>query len=167
MTMNDKLYSMLKPAQRTAALFAALAREDMTEVDRLTDTAPRQHYVGADFSGDFLRVLLVATVAVQRIDRAATGYVAAVGRAAVLTYHEGEGWIPEAERMVEAAEGFKGRMRSVWAAFRACVEPLGLDAFEVADGIAGLHDLQRDILADAAEPDDGLLVTFRAMLGQS
>ncbi len=164
--LTDKLYSAIQPAQRTAALFEALARGDTTEADRLADTAPRQHFVGADFAGDFLRVALVATVAMQRIDRAAIAYVAAMGTMSALTYRKGENWIPEAERMLEAAEGFKDRMRSVWAAFRASVEPLGLDAFDVADRIAGLIELHREILEVEAEPDADLAATFRAMLEQ-
>lgn len=163
--MNDKMYSLIQPAQRTAALFAALARDDMREADRLTDTAPRQHYVGADFSGEFLRVMMVATIAVQRIDRAAIAYVAAIGSMSALAYRESEGWIDDAEHMLEVAEGFKGRMRSVWSAFRASVEPLGLDAFEVAETVAGLHDMEREVLEVEGEPDDELLATFRAMLG--
>ncbi len=43
-----------------AALFAALARYDFGAADRLADTAPRQHFVCADFAGDFLRVAMVA-----------------------------------------------------------------------------------------------------------
>lgn len=66
--------------------------------------------------------------------------------------------------MAEAAEDFKARMRSVWSAFRASVEPLGLDAFQVADATAGLNDLQRDILDTRAEPDGDLLAIFRAVL---
>jgi hypothetical protein len=57
-------------------------------------------------------------------------------------------------------------MRSIWAAFRASIEPMGLKAFDVAEATVGLHDLHREILAEDAEPDDDLLATFRAMLGQ-
>ena len=164
MTMNDKLYAMLRTPQRTAALFAALAREDVAEAERLADTAPRCYFEGADFGMDFMRVALVAMVAMQRIDRAAIGYVAARGGAAAMVYRKGEDWVTDAERMAEAAEKFEDRMRRVWAAFRASLEPLGLDAFEVAECMVGLIDLQRDILAIEVEPDADLLETFATML---
>lgn len=163
--MHDRLYAMLTTSQRTAALFAALAREDVVEAERLADTAPRCYFEGTDFGMDFMRVALVATVAMQRIDRAAIGYVAARGRGAALVYRKGDDWILESERMDEAAEGFQDRMRRVWAALRASVEPLGLDAFEVAESMIGLSDLHRDILSVEAEPDADLLETFKAMLG--
>lgn len=93
--MNDKLYAVLDRHLRTAALFAALARGDIAEADRLADTAPRRaaprrQFVGADFAGDFLRVAMVAAVAVQRIDRAAIAYVAAMGGMSALTHRKGD-----------------------------------------------------------------------------
>ncbi len=167
MRLTDRTYAALTTPQRVAALFAALARYDFGEADRLADTAPRQHFVGADFAGDFLRVAMVAAVAVQRIDRAATGYVAAMGAMSALTHRKGDNWITEAERMLEAAEAHKQRMCAIWAAFVVNVEPLGLDAFEVAEGIAGLTDLHREILEVEAEPDAETVEMFRAILGRS
>lgn len=164
MTMNDKLYAMLRTPQRTAALFAALAREDVAEAERLADTAPRCYFEGADFGMDFMRVALVAMVAMQRIDRAAIGYVAARGGAAAMVYRKGKDWVTDAERMAEAAEGFEDRIRRVWAALRASLEPLGLDAFEVAQSMSSLTDLHREILEVEAEPDAEMVETFRAML---
>jgi hypothetical protein len=166
-TMHDRLYAMLTTPQRTVALFAALARDDVAEAERLADTAPRCYFEGADFGMDFMRVVMAATVAMQRIDRAATGYVAARGRGAALVYRKGEDWVTEAERMAEAAEDFADRMRSIWAALRASLEPLGLDAFEVAGSMVGLTELHRDILAVEtveAEPDAELLETFATIL---
>ena len=164
MRLTDRTYTALTAPQRVAALFAALARYDFGEADRLADTAPRQHFVGADFAGDFLRVAMVAAVTVQRIDRAAIAYVAAMGAMSALTHRKGDDWIPEAERMMEAAEAHKQRMRGIWAAFVVNVEPLGLDAFEVAEGIAGLTDMHREILEVEAEPDAEMVEMFRAML---
>lgn len=166
MRLTVRTYTALSTSQRVAALFAALARYDFGEADRLADTAPRRHFVGADFAGDFLRVAMVAAVAVQRIDRAAIAYVAAIGAMSALTHHKGDDWIPEAERMMEAAERYRDRMRGIWAAFVVNVEPLGLDALEVAEGIAGLTDMHREILEVETEPDAEMLATFRAMLGE-
>ena len=103
-------------------------------------------------------------MAVQRIDRAATGHVAAMGVLSALTYRKGDDWIPEAERMLEAAEAHKQRMRAIWAAFVVNVEPLGLDAFEVAEAVSGLTDMHREILEVEAEPDAEMLGMLRAML---
>ena len=55
-------------------------------------------------------------------------------------------------------------MRGICAAFVVNVEPLGLDAFEVAEGIAGLTDMHREILEVEAEPDAEMVEMFRAML---
>ena len=100
----------------------------------------------------------------ELLDRAAIAYVAANGAMSALTHRKGDDWIPDAERMQEAAQIHKTRMRQIWAAFRASVEPMGIDPLEVAEGMAGLHDLQREVLAEDAEPDDELLASFRAML---
>ena len=97
-------------------------------------------------------------------NRAAIAYVAAMGTMSALTYRKADDWIPEAERMMEAAEAHKQRMRGIWAAFALNVEPLGLDAFEVAEGIAGLTDMHREILEVEAEPDAEMVEMFRAML---
>ena len=97
------------PYQRTRELGTVYndLRDDFAEADRLADTAPRKHFVGADFAGDFLRVAMVAAVAVQRIDRTAIAYVAAMGTMSALAYRKGDEWIPEAQRMLEAAEAHK------------------------------------------------------------
>lgn len=165
MRLTDRTYTALTTPQRVAALFAALARYDFAEADRLADTAPRRYFEGADFSGDFHRIMHAATIALQRIDRALMVYVAAAGSVAVLTYRKGDDWIAEGEAMSQAAEAAKARVRGLWAALRVVLEPLGLDAAEVVGTIGDLTDLHREILEVEAEPDPELLDALRTIMG--
>jgi hypothetical protein len=120
--VTDRLLERLTPWQRCGVIFAALAREDFEEANRLADTAPMGAYRAADFFEPFTRVMLVAALA-----RGDNGNE--VGRewqmrcSWATLMHQGRD-TETLDRLWEAAEAI--RARALWGAYARAVTDAGL-----------------------------------------
>ncbi len=164
--VSDRALNHLTPASRCSAIFAALSRGDATEAERLTDTAPRAHYAGADFTIPFERALAVATTAALRIERAHKKYCAAVAVIAIAVYRQQEG----DHDLILETERHRGRhqetVQATWAAYTRSVQDVRLDPAEVMRAVWPFDEATQELLRDAHEPDAEALALYRTMLGK-
>ncbi len=149
---------------RSSAIFAALARGDMSEADRLTDTAPHIHYTGADFIPLFQQSLMVAATAALNIERAHKRYMAARAVITIAAYRQQEGddaLILDAERRKDEHQT---SAQAVWAAYAQAIAEAGLDPKETIRAVWSFDDASQGLLADEAEPGAETLELFRFIL---
>ena len=129
--LTDRALSHLEPASRCSALFAALSRKDMTEANRLADTAPHTHYVASNFAHLFNGALSLATMAALHIECAHKKYCAALalGLIAAFRWREGDlDLIHEADRQRDRHQAY---MQTVWASYACAIQEAGLDPEDV------------------------------------
>jgi hypothetical protein len=162
--LTDRALSHLSPAPRASAIFAALARGDLNEADRLADTAPRAHYAGADFITLFEQSLMVATTAALHIERAHKRHMAARAVLAIMAYRQQEG----GDALIFDAECQKDRHlaagQAMWAAYGQAIKEAGLDPAETMRAVWSFDDTTQELLEGASEPDASALALYRGML---
>lgn len=162
--LTDRALSHLPPAPRSSAIFAALARGDHSEATRLTDTAPRVHYAGADFAPPFEKGLMVAATAALYIERAHKRYMAARAVRAIAAYRQEEGdgaLITDTERLMDQHRAI---VQAMWTAYSQAIKKAGLDPTETMRSAWWFDNDIQEILVDESEPDAEALSLFRFML---
>ena len=168
MTVTDKLYSSLGPAQRVVAVVSAMARRDDPETTRLMDTAPMASYKAHDL--EFWRLLhcaeRMALHTALFIEPEVIRYVAHLGMLVHLT--SGDGCDPgEFDRLTERVAEISASIKAYWLAYTATCADVGIDPDELLRGVgAELSDHARILTRKDVEPDPELLASATALMQQ-
>jgi aspartokinase len=168
MTVTDKLYSTLGPAQRVVAVVSAMARRDDPETTRLMQTAPLATYRAHDL--EFWRLLhcaeRMALHAALLIEPEVIRYVAHLGILVHMT--SGDECGPEVfDRLTESIAEISASIRAYWLAYSETCASIGIDPDELLRGVGvELSSHARVLTAKDTEPDPELLASATTLMRQ-
>lgn len=168
MSINDKLYSTLGPAQRVVAVVSAMARRDDPETTRLMDTAPVSRYQAQDL--EFWRRLRCAERmgmhALVMIEQEATTYLHRLAAMGILV-HQPDFDLDMAHRLEALLTEAVASIKAYWLAYATTCADIGLEPVELlaSMGVA-LSPAARMLTEKETEPDAELLASASALMQQ-
>ncbi|SCC95423.1 hypothetical protein THIX_90192 [Thiomonas sp. X19] len=168
MNLHEKLYSTLTPQQRAVAMFAALARRDDAECDRLNESAPVYTYRAHDL--EFRRLLTSSTFMALHtalfIEPEVARYLGCLASMAMLGLDDDVD-VDEFNAVQDRFKRIGASVKAYWLAYAETCAGMGIDPDELLRGIGvELSEHARALIGKDVEPDPVLLASASELMGQ-